>query len=250
MPIDYSKFDHIGSDDEDNVKAPRNNFEEIMQECRRRLGDQPGGAGCPDPGYALDPGDLCAPDPFAEDPMRYGFDGGESGERPLDFESLRKEASQRFLTRLISQPGAAGTARALLLEAELDLLACRYHEALVGALAIKLATCQGSAAPTPSGGPRQLARLGGAPSPPEEWATPALVIEMVAAYQLGDRDHAVAVRDRLEEMGKDSLSAHLKKRFEGTSEILELVPQFLSLLKATDDQGSVPIEGDGTRRGR
>merc|ERR1712118_262338 len=93
-------------------------------------------------------------------------------------------------------------------------------------------------------------RIGDIAEPPEEWAAPALVIEMVAAYQLGDREHALATRDVLKEMRRDSLSEHLKKRFEGTSEILELVPQFLSLLKAADTHGSLEGEDDGLRRRR
>jgi len=63
-----------------------------------------------------------------------------------------------------------------------------------------------------------------------------MVIEMVAAYQLGDRDHAVAARNRLKEMNRDSLSQHLHKRFEGTSEILDVVPQFLNYLKNAEQE--------------
>jgi len=245
MPIDYAKFDHIGSDDEEDGKGSKDNFQDIMQQCLRGLA-KPSGADCPDPGYdpgyGFDPGEFGAPDPFDDDPMSFDFDGSDAGgfgggfgsSRPLDLAALHDEAFQLLLTRLVCQPGASSIARALLLDAELDLLACGYQKALVGALALKLATSQSSSSTLTSQGPRQLCRIGGVAEQSEQWLAPALVIEMVAAYQLGDREHAVATRDRLTEMPRDSLSMHLQKRFEGTSEILELVPQFLSLLQKGD----------------
>lgn len=245
MPIDYSKFDNIGSDDEDDVKDPKDNLAEVMQQCLREIGERsargekvPSGAGFgdslfpyADPGFALDPG---CPDPFADD-IDFGLGEGGSNSRALDFAELRDEAFKLLLNRLVCRPDAANVARALLLESELDLLACRYHQALVGAEALKLATTRGSSF-TPLKSATQRINLCPVSGVAEEWAAPAMVIEMVASYQLGDREHAVAVRDQLRVMPKESLSQHLQKRFDGTSEILELVPQFLSLLKTADRQ--------------
>lgn len=244
MPIDYSKFDNIGSDDEDDVRDPKDNLAEVMQQCLRQLGERstnsgekgPSGASFgdslfpySDPGYALDPG---APDPFADD-IDYGLGEGGGSSRALDLVALRDEAFKLLLNRLICRPDAANVARTLLLESELDLLACRYNQALVGALALKLATTRGSCYAA-SKSVTQRVNLSLVSGVAEEWAVPAMVIEMVASYQLGDREHAVDVRDQLRDMPKDSLSQHLQKRFDGTSEILELVPQFLSLLKAQE----------------
>jgi len=246
MPIDYSKFDNIGSDDEDDVKDPKDNLAEVMQQCLRQLGERsansgeknPSGASYgdslfpyADPGFALDPG---APDPFADD-MDFGLGDCGGSSRALDFSALRNEAFKLLLNRLICRPDAANVARTLLLESELDLLACRYHQALVGAVALKLATTRGSSfAPSKSAATQRINLLETISGVAEEWAVPAMVIEMVAAYQLGDREHSVDVRDQLQAMPKESLSQHLQKRFDGTSEILELVPQFLSLLKAAE----------------
>merc|ERR1712129_553665 len=58
--------------------------------------------------------------------------------------------------------------------------------------------------------------------------------EMVCSYQLGDRDHAVQLRETLKSMDRSSMSEHLAKRFDGTCEVLELVPAFLNLLKACE----------------
>lgn len=246
MPIDYSKFDNIGSDDEDDVKEPKDNFAEVMQQCLRQLGERSAANGeklssgpdygdgffpCADPGFALDPG---APDPFADD-LDFGFGEGGGSSRALDFTALRDEALKLLLKRLICRPDAANMARTLLLESELDLLGCRYHQALVGAVALKLATTRGSSF-SASKSTTQRISLSPVSGVAEEWAVPAMVIEMVATYQLGDREHAVVVRDQLKAMPMESLSQHLQKRFDGTSEILELVPQFLSLLKAADPQ--------------
>jgi len=244
MPIDYAKFDHIGSDSEDEAKPPKDDFQDIMQKCLRQLGQkEAAGADCLDPGYNFDPGDIGAPDPFTDDPMSM-FGGGSGSDRSgaLDFTALHEEAFQLLLTRLVCQPGASSTSRALLLEAELDLLACRYQQALVGALALKLATARADAdVDTTPHGTRQLRRRQG--EPPAELAA-ALVIEMVSAYQLGDREHAVATRDQLAGMRRDLLSTHLQKRFDGTSEILELVPQFLSLLQKAEETGAPAVEDD------
>merc|ERR1712100_147206 len=98
---------------------------------------------------------MDAPDPFSDD---FGGDDLGGGSRPLDLLSLQKQAMQLLLTRLICRPGASNIARALLLDAELDLLSCRYQQALIAALALKLATSHSSSAALPSSGPWQLGR--------------------------------------------------------------------------------------------
>lgn len=259
MPIDYSKFDKIDCDDEEDDRKARNDgFTEILQQCMHQLGEK---QAAEDSAFAgLRPGALpppvsssIPPDDFdiGAPPLDFPGDFGSSadlgrGSQGLEFDKLRSEAWQLLLSRLVVRPGAANISRVLLLEAELHVLAGRYRQALLAALALSLATGSddtqanakaASGVATVSGVAIGLHSAG---SPPEEWVAPALVIEMVAAYQLGDRDHAVAVRDRLKEMSRDSLSQHLRKRFEGTSEILDLVPQFLNYLKAAEQEDTSP----------
>ena len=139
--------------------------------------------------------------------MNFGFGSGDAGggSRPLDLAALHDQAFRLLLTRLVCQPGASNIARALLLDAELELLACRYQQALVTTLALKLATSQENPTALSSQGTRQLCRTGGVAEPPEDWLAPALVIEMVAAYQLGDRQHAVATSERLKDIRRQGL---------------------------------------------
>ena len=74
-----------------------------------------------------------------------------------------------------------------------------------------------------------------------------MLLILVSSYQLGDREHAVVTRDQLAGMRRDFLSTHLQKRFYGTSEILELVPQFLSLLQNAEENGRPAVEDEGSR---
>eukprot|EP00747_Dinoflagellata_sp_TGD_P169127 gnl/TRDRNA2_/TRDRNA2_197266_c0_seq1.p1 gnl/TRDRNA2_/TRDRNA2_197266_c0~~gnl/TRDRNA2_/TRDRNA2_197266_c0_seq1.p1 ORF type:complete len:222 (+),score=64.46 gnl/TRDRNA2_/TRDRNA2_197266_c0_seq1:83-748(+) len=214
MPIDYSKFDSIvDSDEEEDTTKDRRLAEnaEALHKCLRELGGAKASqasdasfAPCPPPAEddLLDPWcDQEATDAFAS--------------RPLDLEVLQQEAWLLLVGRLVTRPGsAAGIARDLLLEAELHLMSSRYREALTAAFALSMT----------------------AASPPEAWAAPALVVEMVASYQLGDRDRAVGVGDRLKAMDRSTLSQHLQVRYKGTVDVLELVPQFLSLLKSKESE--------------
>jgi len=233
-PIDYSRFDKIGSDDEEDAPAggaDRARLNEALQQCLQQIGKQngtergePAAASLPSMsrGRALLGGDEAA-DPFGRSLGVGGAPGPDlfaaGASRGLELAALRKEAWRLLVSRLVVRPGAAGATRALLLEAELHLVACRYRQALVASLALGLATSREQ----PGAGP------------PEEWAVPAMVVEMVAAYQLGDREHAIATRDRLKALDGPcpTLSQHLRKRFEGTSEILDLVPHFLNMLQAS-----------------
>jgi len=98
----------------------------------------------------------------------------------------------------------------------------RYRQALVAALAVQIATADEH----DSSGKWAFG----------EWTAPTMVIEMVCNYQLGDRDRAVELRNHLQPMDRGALSQHLAKRFEGTSEVLELVPQFLNFLQSAEQQ--------------
>mmetsp|Transcript_62438 Transcript_62438/g.173028 ORF Transcript_62438/g.173028 Transcript_62438/m.173028 type:complete len:236 (-) Transcript_62438:60-767(-) len=218
MPIDYSKFDGIGDDEEEEEErragGPGRGGGDLTQllQALQQLGEERG-AGPPEVS-ALDP---LPPTPLA-DPLDDYDSAGSS--RPLDIEGLRAEAWQLLVSRLVLRPGAATVQRRLLLEAELHLVASRYQEALVAALALQMAG---------DGGGAGSAGLPGGP-----WAVPAAVVEMVGSYQLGDRDRAVVLRNSLRKADRSMLSEHLQKRFEGTSEVLELVPEFLNLLKAAE----------------
>lgn len=202
MPIDYSRFDCIGDDDEDDLAQGRDarggDLDELLQRCLRQLDGQ-------DAAPTSDAGPFSVADDFAQD----------VASKCSDRSNLQQEARRLLLQRLVIRPGAAGVARALLLEAELHLLASRYRQALVTTLALQLAT-EGDYA--------------------EDYQAPAVALEMVSTYQLGDRDRAVQLRDQLRSMDRSMLSRHLQGRYEGTSEVLELVPQFLDLLKAAEQE--------------
>jgi len=254
MPIDYSKFDNIGSDDEEEDDRRGGgggagagvDFQQLLQQLQKAESKERG---------AVDPGQLpemyaaaglggaagsrgrgpAPPPPPAMagglgldplDPYDDGYDGLDDGlgaSRALDYQALRAEAWQVLCSRLVTLPGPAhAVPRGLLLEAEVHLLASRYRQALISALAVQLAT-EGSSGSTPE-------------SPYGEWTASTFAIEMVCSYQLGDRDRAVQHRETLKGLDRSSMSEHLTKRFDGTCEVLELVPAFLNLLKAQEQR--------------
>jgi hypothetical protein len=88
-------------------------------------------------------------------------------------------------------------------EAELFLNRSDYRSALVGAIASDLVR----------GGPKSPSRL---------------AIETICLYQLGDRKTALALS---ESVATSSLSPCLRERFVNTVEVLQFMPQLLSLLK-------------------
>eukprot|EP00929_Paragymnodinium_shiwhaense_P014319 TRINITY_DN122225_c0_g1_i1.p2 TRINITY_DN122225_c0_g1~~TRINITY_DN122225_c0_g1_i1.p2 ORF type:complete len:230 (-),score=78.03 TRINITY_DN122225_c0_g1_i1:108-797(-) len=225
MPIDYSKFDNIDSDDEDDVPAAQparggpgqpdmNELLRMLQE----MGDKEKAGGAA--GGKSAPGRRAGAGGFDSD---FGLaDRYESEDRKeVDVETMRKVAWQHLLARLVVRPGAASVARALLLEGEVHLISHRYKDALISALALQLLLQDEE-----EEGECTLDRT--------KWSPPVGVIEMVSSYQLGDRERAVELRDVLRKCDLSSLSAHLKKRFEGTSEVLDLVPQFLNLVKQSE----------------
>jgi len=257
MPIDYSKFEHIddsdGEDDRARSATRGADFERLFQECLRQEAAEAaagrslaggkfaevgrGGLFAPPPPPPPPPCDLGMMDPM--DPLDgygYGYDdyAGLDDEfgasTALDMEALRIEAWRLLVNRLVTTPGtAAAMPRQLLLEAEVHMMASRYRPALVTALAIQLATAP--EAPTAAAA---SAAAGASDQPYGEWTAPTMAVEMICSYQLGDRDRAVGLRDQLQNMDHSMFSAHLSKRFKGTSEVLDLVPQFMNLLKAAE----------------
>lgn len=246
MPIDYSKFDSIGEDEDEEVHRENgsggSDFGFLLEQCMDRLKQEEmneqlqkvqswGPESCMGPlqrnsdedfdfgfglGDELDDyyGDL------GGDPMD-GFD--EDAVSSLDMAAFREEAWQLALSRLVAPPiDTLLSLRGLLLEAELLIQARRYREALLAALALQLlieeALVPGEALVAGSG----------------QWAIPAGVVEMICCYQLGDRIRAVALRECLQDADRSWLSKHLAERYEGTSEVLEFVPQFLSYLKQAE----------------
>lgn len=265
-------------------------FERLLQQCLQQAGDGDGEApdlfaaaglgggarGWPGPGaaggaLAPAPPPLPPPPPPCGSPWPGdsglgsleqlgagldGLDGGLGASRPLDDEGFRAEAWELLCSRLVVLPGpAAATARALLLEAEVHVLAGRYRQALVAALATQLAAAEaGEVAPRwgaagRSSGSAAAAAADAAERPFGDMTAPTLALEMLCSYQLGDRTRAVALRDRLKTSDRSLLSKHLARRYEGTCEVLELVPQFLSLLRAAeqdpDGQGAGADFGTG-----
>ena len=93
-------------------------------------------------------------------------------------------------------------AELLLAEAELFLNNCDYRSALVAALA--------------------------ADSIGSKTSEPRKAIETICLYQLGDREGAMTLSDSVNV--EALLSPHLKKRFVNTMEVLEFMPQLLSML--------------------
>lgn len=243
MPIDYSKFDGCGEDEDgDEDILDRGDWQKLLELVRAEA----------------------APDARDTDPRRRtglfedGFDfGAELGydlgcdlgvEQPdmedvsvsLDFDTLREEAWQLLWKRLLSPRtaalGAQSVQRALLLEAELLLRQRKHHEAFLAAWALRFSS--GDEAQVPSLAAELPQLVPAAPVPPECWLASCAVIEMVCAYQLGDREHAVVLREALLQADRSLLSRHLQKRFEGTAEVLDFVPQFLSLLQDQDHRAT------------
>eukprot|EP00438_Fugacium_kawagutii_P005518 Skav227062 [mRNA] locus=scaffold72:970375:972736:- [translate_table: standard] len=148
------------------------------------------------------------------------------------------QALQLLMRRCITSPFAAKTLpRRLLLdgEAELRLRSRQHREALLCSLALRCAV----------GSDEDLPELPeDAPSTEEEprraecWLVPAAVIEMVCAYQLGDRDHAVRLRNALMAVDRSILSEQLSLAQLGSNrslrQVLDFVPQFLNLLNASN----------------
>lgn len=181
-----------------------------------------GGGAAENPGYDFfdDPFDAYD-DPY--DPYGHELDDGLGASRSLDYAELRTEAWRLLCSRLVASASPAAAApSSLLFEAEVHMISSRYRQAIVAALALQLAV----ATERPAAGAGAYG----------DWTASTLVIEMVCNYQLGDRNRAVELRSQLQLMDRSNLSGHLVKRFEGTSEVLELVPQFLSLLQAQEQQ--------------
>lgn len=210
MPIDYSRFDLIGgSDDDDEGKNVDVDFPQILRDfCNANANRAPESMGV-DP-YSDDD------DPFHGDDCDFD-EGNES--QSLDWGSLNADAHKHLVHQLITCNGALSTPRRLLLEAELHLHARRHRPALVAALALKLCTARSATV-----------------GPPEEWSTPARAVEMICAYQLGDRNHASETRNCLDGLSLDNLSKHLRKRFTGTCEVIDLMQQFLGYVKTMEKE--------------
>jgi len=243
MPIDYSKFDAICDSDDDQEQAKTQNngvdYDKLLKELRRKADgedadpqDLYAAAGLgrsvvaknvpPPPAPRLDvPFDGDALDPFSGLDDDFGFGEEDLSSTVLDFNALRAEAWRILCTQLVSSPRSDMVPRMLLLKAEVHVMANRYREALVTSLAVQLGTAAND--------PKAERQYG-------DWTASTMIIEMVCCYQLGDRSRATELRVQLQKMDLKMVSQHLKKRFEGTSEVLELVPQFLSLLQQQQER--------------
>eukprot|EP00930_Biecheleria_cincta_P013764 TRINITY_DN12114_c0_g1_i1.p1 TRINITY_DN12114_c0_g1~~TRINITY_DN12114_c0_g1_i1.p1 ORF type:complete len:251 (-),score=49.21 TRINITY_DN12114_c0_g1_i1:411-1163(-) len=242
MPIDYSKFDGIGEDEDEEVDRG-SDLGLLLEQCMDRLKQEEANERL-QKACSWDPGSYLRPlPPNPDDDFDFGYglgdeldlgmdpmDGFDDAVGPsLDMAALREEASQLALRHLVARPGGVtldvvSSLHSLLLEAELFIQGRRYHQALLASLALQLISGE-----TLAPGEALLAGNG-------QWALPASVVEMICCYQLGDRVRAVALRDCLQDVDRSMLSKHLAERFEGTSEVLEFVPQFLSYLKETESR--------------
>lgn len=249
MPIDYSKFDSIDEDDEEVDRGTGSGGGDLgllLEQCMDRLKQEEANERLHKPGswnpeigfrpfqhnsdddfdFGFGLGDDLNHfhDDFGLDPMD-GLD--DTAESSLDIAALREEAWQLALSHLVARPGGVtfdivSSLGSLLLEAEVFIQGRRYHQALLASLALQLISGEA------------LSPGEGVLAGNEQWAVPASVVEMICCYQLGDRVRAVALRDCLQDADRSSLSKHLSERFEGTSEVLEFVPQFLSYLKQAE----------------
>mmetsp|Transcript_22065 Transcript_22065/g.40542 ORF Transcript_22065/g.40542 Transcript_22065/m.40542 type:complete len:253 (-) Transcript_22065:14-772(-) len=241
MPIDYSKFDAIDSDDDEEPRSSKSDsFEKLMQSlqelARSKEGEVGGGKkGVPpapsgDPfgayfGGALHPPPCEAPDPMGFDDMFNERSHLGSGLDPyadkidLDLDAFKAEALELVVARFVSLGSAVNAAVSFQIESEQLLHGRSFRKALVAAVALSMI----------AESKRREIR-----SCKDAWVVSALVVEMVASYQLGDRDRAIELRDRLQGMRQDGLSPELKKSFQSTSEVLELVPNLLNLLQAAE----------------
>mmetsp|Transcript_89792 Transcript_89792/g.187659 ORF Transcript_89792/g.187659 Transcript_89792/m.187659 type:complete len:284 (-) Transcript_89792:636-1487(-) len=269
MPIDYSKFDSIDDSDEDmpgpvtssgpNIAAGQD-LHRLLQDALRQAADkdcnsedpQIGGrsanvrsagniyrnlgAGDPYDDFDYEPDDL-----YDEGGMGNMYDEDNLDEslgrsQPLDYSEYRVEAWKMLCLRLTtSSTPAAVVPSCLLYEAEAHLVTQRFKQALIAALAVQMAT----AGQAPSQSQSQSSRGGSAATPSllyGDWSASTMVIEMVCNYQLGDRDRAISLRSQLQQMDQSLLSGHLAKQFKSTSEVLDLVPQFLTMLQAAEQK--------------
>ncbi|CAJ1340743.1 unnamed protein product, partial [Effrenium voratum] len=197
MPIDYSKFDDI--EDEEEAEG---DWRQLLEQLSRQAPPDPRSGRWED--FGDDLGYDLGYDLEPEDP------GMESYE--LDFQDLHQEAWCLLRRRLVGSAfGAASVRRRLLLEAELCLRRRKHRPALLAALALRF--CCDAEGQVP-----ELSEQKPEEDNPQCWVTPAAVVEMVCAYQLGDRDHAALLRDALLAADRSLLSRSLEKRFQGTAE--------------------------------
>eukprot|EP00927_Polykrikos_kofoidii_P076194 TRINITY_DN7299_c0_g1_i1.p1 TRINITY_DN7299_c0_g1~~TRINITY_DN7299_c0_g1_i1.p1 ORF type:complete len:303 (-),score=31.61 TRINITY_DN7299_c0_g1_i1:409-1221(-) len=258
MPIDYSRFDNIGSDDDDDPPPIRQGGRsdgggDIAQLLRalQQTGSSGGTGGSQRPssaqGGASGESDIWRQlgrrgenegldfDPY--DGFGLGGDTGADVTRnELNMDALRKEAWQHLLSKMVTMPECASIASGLMLEAELHLIANRFRRALIAALALELlgeeATVSGVG--SDGAGLGVADPLDGGVGAFSNYVVSSRVVQMVASYQLGDRDRAEELRETLAQSDRSLLSAHLVQRYTGTSEVLDLVPQFLNLMKAAE----------------
>lgn len=257
MPIDYSRFDNIGSDDDDPPPIRQGGRSDgggdIAQLLRalQHAGPPGGSGGSQRPssaqGCASGESDIWRQlgrrgenegldfDPY--DGFGLGGDtGADISRQGLKMDALRKEAWQHLLSRMVTMAECAGIASGLVLEAELHLIANRFRRALIAALALELLA---EDATVPGFGFDGDGGVGAF----SNYAVSSRVVQMVASYQLGDRDRAEELRNTLAQSDRSSLSAHLVQRYTGTSEVLDLVPQFLNLMKAAEQNPDRHGEG-------
>lgn len=264
MPIDYSKFDNIGcSDDEDDgaragggaAGVGGEDWTELIRSLQQRAGEQGAPVAPPEPLAASCPWDPSELNPMLhqddEDDMLASLGADRGGDCKLDFDELGAEARRRLI-RMMLVPQGLRSVRALMMHAELYLASLHYRESLVTALVLQLVLGGGTAVAVPRASSRHSASQGGwwgsagtaaaaaaaasasAAGLRDEWAAPITGIKMIACYQLGDRVQAVTLRTQLQDMDCTSCSQYLRGRIDGTSEVLDLVPQFLDLLQAAN----------------
>ncbi|KAF4668747.1 asparagine-linked glycosylation protein [Perkinsus chesapeaki] len=173
-------------------------------------------------------------DPFEDDDMMY--DGGEdddddSGASPRDL--VNWPTMWSVLANSLSIHGSSVDASidGLLIKGELAMQTYNYSMAL---------SCSAAA--------QYLIAASGLGS--EATLIRANAIEMISAYQLGSRSAAVKIRDQLMEgFPGDSIkeagmmSEYLFKRFAGTCEVLEMMPQLMGLLKQAREEKKASKRG-------
>jgi hypothetical protein len=170
-------------------------------------------------------GDDATSDSF----LPFSDDEGDHGET-VDLEQFLVSARRKLIFHRTCTLGPA-RAFSLQLEAELSLANHDFESALVCALAADLLLQEERSRDNQSAGKFNINFF----NDDENLAMQA--VKMIAMYQLGDRDSAVDIMGSVEQRianSPESVSVYLRNKFQATCEVLNFMPQLLSMLKQAD----------------
>eukprot|EP00397_Hematodinium_sp_SG-2012_P049715 GEMP01057454.1.p1 GENE.GEMP01057454.1~~GEMP01057454.1.p1 ORF type:complete len:202 (+),score=65.45 GEMP01057454.1:139-744(+) len=169
--------------------------------------------------WSLDGGD----DPFFagmsddDDMFLNPFSPSMTSGKPLDMKALNEEAAALRVERAIEAIDARDLPRRLIFEAELHLHSHRYRDALLCTLGFQQYLEDGCVL-------GQLVKEN-----ENNLRMQAQAIETICAYQLDDKDRAMALLETIQPT--DDFSDFLHQRIVGTRDILMLMPMLLQAIE-------------------